>query len=1015
MMKSLVLTTILLSCVCILYGQTKVIPQAPVPAGPLTPSGHIRCYTMEADQHSRQLHPQRGRLSDFENWLEPHLRQYKDQLDAGYRAPLLTIPVVFHIITDGAGAENLSAAIIQAQLDQLNIDFRNLAGSTDPAAADVEVEFCLATLDPSDNTMAEPGINRVTTFGDGPFSTNNIDNNIKPGTIWPPTEYMNIWVCAIQGGVLGYAQFPDASGLAGMPGGAGGAANTDGVVVGFGTVGSIATPGSAPPYNLGRTLTHEVGHWVGLRHIWGDGACGVDDFCGDTPTSDASNFGCPNHTSCGTQDMVENYMDYTDDACMDIFTADQKARVRTVFNVSPRRLELPNSTKCGVPTPIIAFSDPDATNITEGTDCAFQDIVLDLEISMGATDAATVTFAATGTAAGSGVDYEFFPASVVFPAGSIANQQVTIRIYNDGLVEATEDLTINFAVSTVGDAIATAGDGIDHQIVIADDDYVPAPSVNQNLLFTDFEAGANGFTTTGNTATDFVLGNEAAVTAGGFWQTDGTNTGTFALTNDDVCGNGCDKSDDLLSSPSFSLVGYTSATLTFDHAFADVGAEVGEVRISTDGGATWTTEATLTNTSTDLGGGSFSTPWVTATTVNLNGYLGQADVRIGFHYNDGGDWLYGMCVDNVSVDAGAVLNIQEVVNSVTPDNIQIRANETVHFYDPASTDVMGTIENTSAWNYGCTTVEVDRDQPTVGGAAAAFWDSDPSNFLMAKTYYIEPANNNPSGTYNVSFYLTEAEIAAWEVATGKNRADLKIVKVQNNPISDVNAGNYTTYNIEIIPATLTAFGTDWTLSASFATGFSGFGFGDPVITILSAEFLNLDAVREEDNIRVNWTTASEVDNDYFILEKSDNGIDFEELTRIDAAGNSDKNLNYTHLDQQVFESYNYYRVKTIDFDGNTQQSKVVAVDMGEELAPAIQLYPNPVSSALNLSFNSVKDSEIDIEIYDALGQRVYTANSLPVFNGDNQLHLNVMEYSAGMYLIRIHEGNKAYTKRFSKQ
>lgn len=321
-----------------------------------TSEGFIRCYHTQMEAQLKDKFPERSSREEFEKWITPKIEEWKAKNANKSSLPILTIPVVFHIITDGAGAENLSAAIVQAQLDQLNIDFRNLAGSTDPVAADVEIEFCLAQLDPSDNVMAEPGINRVTAYGDGPFSTNQIENNIKANTIWNPSDYMNIWTADIQGGILGYAQFPSSSTLSGLPAN-GGSANTDGVVVGYGTVGSVAVPGSAPPYNLGRTLTHEVGHWVGLIHIWGDGGCGIDDFCADTPESDASNGGCPNHTSCGSVDMVENYMDYTNDACMDIFTADQKARIRTVMANSPRRVSLPLSTKCTVADYSIAAQD----------------------------------------------------------------------------------------------------------------------------------------------------------------------------------------------------------------------------------------------------------------------------------------------------------------------------------------------------------------------------------------------------------------------------------------------------------------------------------------------------------------------------------------------------------------------------------------------------------------------------------------------------------------------------------
>lgn len=970
------------------------------------------CATMEIDAYHRQQHPEEGTLEEFERWLAPLVDEYKSRSAVGHRAPILTIPVVFHVITDGAGIDNVSAALIQAQLDQLNLDFRNLAGSTDPVAADIEVQFCLATLDPADNVLAEPGINRVTTYGGGPFTTNMVDNTIKPATQWDPEQYMNIWSANLSGGLLGWAQFPSNSGLAGMNAN-GGAANTDGVVVGAGTIGSVANPGPSAPYNLGRTLTHEVGHWVGLRHIWGDGGCGVDDFCGDTPASDASNGGCPNHTSCGTQDMVENYMDYTNDVCMDIFTADQKARVRAVMIASPRRANLPNSTKCGVPTPTIGFVSGGGTVINEGTDCSFQDVLLDVDISLAPSAVATVTFTSTGTAT-NGVDFDISPASVTFPTGATPTRQVRVRIYNDGVVEGVESLLLAFNVATTGDAVAAGADLADHDITINDDDVAPLGGGTVTLLNQDFEAGLAPFTVQGNGGSDRFSVANAAAASSGFWTIANSNATQFAYSNDDDCN--CDKANDRLRSPVFSLAGaYTSATLTFDHAFADLQTETAEVQIST--GGAYTTIGTLTNTST-VAGGVGTTPWVNGVTVDLTPYIGQATVQFRFRYDDDGGWFYGLAIDNVIVTADAPVSIQVTDNTASPQNIPVRGMETVHYYDLASGDVMGTIQNLSTWNYQCTRLEVDRDAAAAGGNTAPFWDANPANALAAKTFFVAPSNNTPTGSYTITLYYTEAEIAAWETATGKNRSALKIVKVSNTPISAVNAGNYNAYNIEEEPATLGTFGADVTLTATFNTGFSGFAIGDPgppPATLLPMDLITFEATRVGKEVQLNWITENELEVDYYTLEKSNDGVQFEAINEQKAKGNGRSNNNrYNYLDTKPFVGVNYYRLGQVDVDGTQTYSKVLAVNFEEKAQPVITLAPNPAHDNLTVDYVTSEEGTISIQVYDVIGQLMSSSTDLSVEKGANSILLNIRAYPNGVYILRVKQGGQAITRRFVK-
>lgn len=234
--------------------------------------------------------------------------------------PTYTIPVVFHVIqrTDGTG--NISDSLINSQVDILNEDFRALPGSLGAPGFDTEIQFVLATEDPNGN--ATTGINRVTSNtyftdpGPGAF------NDMKQALNWDTTRYLNIYTNDAAGN-LGYATFPQQDA----------GAYLDGVVLLYSSVGRNSPGGGI--YNLGRTATHEVGHYLGLFHTFQDG-CGTagapyttGDRIADTPRQQSANFNCPaGATSCSSADPIENYMNYTQDSCMDRFTEEQANRMR---------------------------------------------------------------------------------------------------------------------------------------------------------------------------------------------------------------------------------------------------------------------------------------------------------------------------------------------------------------------------------------------------------------------------------------------------------------------------------------------------------------------------------------------------------------------------------------------------------------------------------------------------------------------------------------------------------------
>ncbi len=317
----------------------------------------------------------------WDKWFNEKVEEFvKHQQQNKGQMPVYTIPVVVHVIHPnqavGVG-HNLSAAQIQDQINILNADFAgtglnntNIPSVFASLKANCDIQFCLAQKNPSGATLTEPGIDRqnATTNGwtSGPYTTTYIDGTIKPATIWDPTRYLNMWVCNLGSSLLGYATFPAGSGLTGIPGSLG-TATTDGVVMLSNSFGSIGTAASNAPYHKGRTTTHEVGHWLGLRHIWGDASCG-NDFCADTPTQQADNNGtCPTFpkVSCGNGpngELFMNFMDYTNDVCMYMFSNDQRTRMQTCMANGTFRSQLSTSaaTLCNIPAsaPTASFSIP---------------------------------------------------------------------------------------------------------------------------------------------------------------------------------------------------------------------------------------------------------------------------------------------------------------------------------------------------------------------------------------------------------------------------------------------------------------------------------------------------------------------------------------------------------------------------------------------------------------------------------------------------------------------------------
>lgn len=992
---------------CFLLSTTLPAQQSPAPKWPRTPAGNIRCFTDEVDAWRIQQGSTTAR-STFEKWVANQLNS--EPISKRLVPVVYNIPVIFHIIHSGeavGNGTNIGATYVNAQLQQLNDDFRKMAGTSGynnhAFGADVLVNFCAATLDTNNNALTEAGIQRINknTFGatNPPFTVNYIEATIKPNSIWNPDKYLNVWVADLANGVLGYAQFPDAPNELGV--GINNAANTDGTVVQYNTVGSSVTkfPGGFP-YDEGRTLTHEVGHWLGLRHIWGDGNCSTDDFVFDTPRANGPHGGCPPPTtnSCNditygaaadSNDMVKNYMDYSDDACMNIFTIGQSARMRVVMGETnagaPRRAILRLSDRCSA-NPVITLVKTD-TLVFEKTNCNINwSYSIPVRISRPPNATTTVSLVQTTGTAGAN-DITISPSSVEFSATDMDDKYFSVSIKADAMMEGHETAYLQPSVS--GSNAVAATDSF--ELIMMNDDWQPFNGTRTpaTLYTEDFEGTISGWITH-----NYVVGNNTWLTGGTNGNMNGNKSAYISKNNSALQYDAGSTSHSILYRE-IDASQFDSLTLSFYYVCngekdANGIYDYGKVVYSLD-----SITFHQLNGTTDL----VDSSNMTFLSVQLPYFLWNKKFYIGFYWEN--DNVVGndpsFAVDDIAISGKRWMPamIQTAVDTTSGyDEKPVGPFEIVDFYDKFTGNVLATIADINGYNWGCVRVEVDRS-----GTGAQWVTGDPQTIvqtkLFDKTYKVTPANNNATGQYNITFYLTQNEVNGWALASNNPIPQAKIIKYSGR----INDMTYTSNYEQNATTNINAYlgGQDYQLSAQFGTGFSGFGFGYIPPGTLPVHILSFTARENNKTVDLLWMTENEENLSHYRVMRSGDGRNFEMIGTVTSRGTNGGTTEYRLNDPHPFTGKNFYQLESYDHDGKFKRSSIVQVDIRSAIYYSVS--PNPFTGRIRIAPANLSGQQIEIKLTDLQGRTIITKQ----FAGlTGPVSFAVPDdLAAGVYLLRI--------------
>ena len=621
-----------------------------------------------------------------------------------------------------------------------------------------------------------------------------------------------------------------------------------------------------------------------------------------------------------------------------------------------------------------------------------------------------VTASANSTAT-NGKDYTIGTNSVTFPTGSTGPQTVNVTLNDDNSYSGTKYLNLNYSI-TAGASAASTGTTLQNcTISIFNHPATPTPTP--------------GFVNTVNSGTpNTSLGGSSPVQAS---QTDKKTQ--YLFTAADLLSNG-------LQAGVITTISFTVTTKASTAAYNGFTFKVGPT------------------VATDLSTGFASSPsWTVITSGNYSTTFGinQFTIPGGFTWDGTSNVLFEFCYDNstataddivsgeatsyvsqakksntVGSDAGCGYTTATAVNTYRPvftltqtilqtsvstvlnstKQAELGSYDRVYYFD-ASSKIMASIENNMGFDYGCTSVTIDR----AGTGATAFTDNTTADFLMDKTFHVIPTTNNPGGQYTITLYFTQAEKAGWEAATGNLWNNIMIIKT-TGAISGATPGNPVgAGTIQYCTPVFGTFGNDYTLSYTFDNGFSGFGAGVPPSS-LALNLLNFNGKQNGNSTDLSWTTSFEKNVQYFEIQRSPDGVTYQPVGTVFGTLPFLTAQNYSYSDQSP-EAINYYRLRIVDLNGKSTFSTVVVVKIAG-LSQKLYVIDNPFLNSIRLRFMNPPKDNVVINLFDISGKRLISK----VFrNPGNLIEIDVTPFhlSKGLYLLKVLAEGEMYTSKIVKK